>query len=160
MKCDNCGKEAESGHIIMGQGFSCSEKCSEIMQAERKAFHDELAAEELSEMPEKLDTSDFERWTLKFAVQWIASLDAKARKKIASNNPMYLVPEQLALEFKERILRHIKPAYFSEINYKGHQTLFCGGEYMFRQPVPQEHIAEACRKAELISASWRGIGEV
>lgn len=151
MKCDYCGKEAEKGHLIFGQGFACSTSCGDQMSAARQAFNDELAAEELCEMPEMLDTADFERWALKFAIHFIRKLSDGERKKLARNNPMLLVPEELALDFKERILRHVHRAYVSETNNRGHARLFCGGSYMFRKPVPAEHIVEACRQADLIA---------
>jgi hypothetical protein len=151
MKCDICSGESEKGFMIFGQGFVCSEDCSQIAQSRRKAWHDELLAEALNEMPESLSTGAFERWSLKFALHFLKSLSEADRAKIGKSNPMLLIPEQLALDFKERILRQIHPAYISEIEYKGHSRLFCGGEYCFRQNVPAEKIVEACRKAELIN---------
>lgn len=102
--------------------------------------------------PVDLETHDFERWSLKFAVKWLRSLSESDRKKIASGNPLMLAPEELALDFKERILRHLHPAYHSDVEHRGHARMFSGGTYCLRQPVPKEKIIEAAQKAELIEA--------
>jgi len=151
MKCDICGSEASSGSLIFGQGFSCSKDCNQIAHGRRDAYHAKLAAEPLGEMPDQLETGDFEKWSLKFAIIWIKSLKEKDRKKLAKNNPMMLIPEELALEFKERIIRHLHRAYVSEVEHRGHARMFSGGTYCFRQPVPCGEILKAARAAQLIS---------
>ena len=153
MKCNICEREADKDSLIFGQAlFVCSEDCYQIALARQKKYHDELDAEEYSKMPDKLETHDFERWSLKFAVKWLRSLSAADRKKFGNDNPIMLMPEELALEFKERILRHLHPAYHSEVEYRGHDRLFSGGTYCLRQPVPKEKIIEAAQKANLIAA--------
>lgn len=138
--------------MVWGQGFVCSEDCGQIAQSRRQAVHDELLAEPLGQMPEALSTGDFERWAFKLALHFLKSLSEKDRAKITKANPIFLVPEELSLDFKERILRHLHSAYVSEIEYKGHSRMFCNGEYCFRQAVPAEKIIEACRKAELLNS--------
>lgn len=151
MKCDICNTEAENGSMIFGQGFACSKDCAQIARGRRKAIHDELSAEPIGQMPEVLETADFERWALKFAVIWLRGLSKADRKKLGGNNPMMLIPEELALDFKDRIIRHLHPAYISEVETRGHARLFHGGTYCFRQAVPAEKIVEAARKADLIN---------
>jgi hypothetical protein len=151
MKCNICGHEATKGSIIFGSGFVCSEDCAQIARSGRKKFHDELNSEELCEMPDKLETQDFERWTLKFAVQYLQSISDADREVIANGNPIMLIPEELALDFKARILRHLHPAYHSNIQNRGHDRLFSDGTYCLRQPVPKEKIIEAAKKAQLIA---------
>ena len=150
MKCTVCNTESEKG-FIHSNGISCSEDCSQILQGRLKAIHDELLAEPVGHMPENLDTADFERFTLKFSLQFLNNLPPKDRKKLQRNNPIMLVPEQFSLEIKDRILKYIHPAYVSETEERGHKRLFHGGTYCFRQPVPATHIIEAMRKAELIN---------
>jgi len=133
---------------MFGIGPVCSDDCGQIGQGKRATYHKELLSEPSGQMPEKLETGDFERWSLKLALHFLNGLSSKERKRL---NPLLLIPEELSLEFKERILRHIKPCYVSEIEYKGHQRMFSSGEYCFRQPVPCEHIVEAARSAQLIA---------
>jgi hypothetical protein len=116
-----------------------------------RSVYEELKAEELEIMPDELNTGDFGRWTLKFSIHFIGNLPKQAKAKLKRNNPLMLIPEQLALEFKERILRHIKPCYVSEVEARGHERLFHGGTYCFRQAVPRAHLIEALRKADLIT---------
>lgn len=149
MKCDVCNAEVSKG-FLHSNGNSCSEDCSQILQGRRKAILDELRAEPIGQMPDKLDTMDFERFTLKFSVHFLDALKPKDRNKLKRNNPMMLLPEQFALEVKDQILRHIKPCYVSETEARGHERMFHGGSYCFRQPVPSEHVVDAMRKANLI----------
>lgn len=150
IKCTVCDTESEKG-FIHSNGISCSEDCSQILQGRLKAIHDELRAEPMEEMPDKLDTADFERFTLKFSIHFLNQLKPKDRKKLQRNNPLMLIPEQFALEVKDQILRHIHPAYVSETQARGHERLFHGGTYCFRQPVPCDHVVEAMKKARLIT---------
>jgi len=135
----------------MGQGFACSEDCQQIANGRRKAFIDELKAEPINTMPEQLETHDFERWSLKFAVHFLDGLSDGDRKRLARSNPIFLSPEHLALDFKERIISHLHKAYVSDVEHRGHDRMFSSGTYCFRQPVPAEKIIEACRKAQLIN---------
>lgn len=153
MKCDICGKKSDKGTLIMGEGFCCSPPCAEKATERRKKFHAELLAEELTKMPGKVDVPEFERWSLKLAIQMLRGMSEATRAKLREGAPFMLVPEQLALDLKERILRHIHKAYVSEVRAKGHERLFHGGTYCFRQPVPSKHILEAAVKAEILKAS-------
>lgn len=152
MQCVICdGKTAENGswHGYEGIGWVCSEDCAQIGQGRRKAFHDELRAEPLGQLPEELTTGDFERWALKLSLHFLADTDRAAQ--IIEACPFMGVPEQLALDLKDRILRHIKPCYVSEVEARGHERLLHGGTYCFRQPVPATHILEAAEKAKVIA---------
>jgi len=150
MKCSVCEAEHDQG-FIHSNGLSCSQDCSQILQGRLEAYRNELRAEPLAQMPDALDTGDFERFTLKFSLQFLDALKPKDRTKLKRNNPIMLIPERFALEVKDRILQHIKPCYVSEVESRGHERMFHGGTYCFRQPVPAEHIIEAMRKAELIA---------
>lgn len=151
MKCHICGTESNGGSLVWGIGFCCSEDCAQIAQGRRKAFHDELLAEPLSKMPETLETHDFERWALKLALHCLKTLSDDERKRIADANPIFLVPEEFSLDLKDRILRHIPKCYVSETRARGHERLFHGGTYCFRQPVPYDVIVKASKKAEIIN---------
>ncbi len=133
---------------MFGVGPICSDDCGQIAKCRRDSYHNELLKEPAGQMPNNLSTGDFERWSLKFALHFLNGLSKREKAKL---NPLLTIPEELALEFKERILRHIKPCYVSEIEYKGHQRMFASGEYCFRQEVPCEHVIEAARKAQLIA---------
>lgn len=115
-----------------------------------KAHYAELLAEPLQEMPDALDTAAFERWALKLTLHFLEGLNAQQKAKIRKNNPLFLLPDQLALDFKDRILKHLHKAYVSETEARGYERMFHGGTYCFRQPVPAEKIIEACQKADLI----------
>lgn len=71
MKCNICGTESESGSLVFGGGFVCSQDCGQIALGKRKAYHDELLAESVGQMPDNLETGDFERWALKFALHFL-----------------------------------------------------------------------------------------
>lgn len=148
MKCNHCKKEASSGSIIPGYGFACSDECFEALNTERKTFHGELAEERIDAIPDSFDVPSFERFVLKISVHFLRALSDVEKEHL---NPMFLIPEELALDLKDRILRHIKPAYVSECEVRGHARMFYGGNYMFRRPVPAKHVIEACRAAELIN---------
>lgn len=137
--------------MVWGMGFCCSEDCSQIAQGRRKAFHGELEAENLGELPDKLETADFERWALKLAIHCLKTLTEDQRRKIADANPMYLIPEQFALDLKDKILRHIPACYVSEVEARGHERIFHGGTYCFRQAVPSEVIVKACKQAQILA---------
>ena len=152
MKCEICNADAENGLLILGQGFVCSEDCAQIGQARLNKYLDELDSEELLDMPDQFETKDFERWCLKLAIKWLKSLSAKDRKFLRKSNPMFLLPGQLALYFKEQILQNLHPAYHSEIYHQGHDRLFSRGTYCLRQHVPKEIIIEAAQKADLLTS--------
>lgn len=153
MKCDICGKKADKGTLIMGEGFCCSAPCVEKATERRKKFHAELLSEDLMKMPKKVDVPEFERWTLKLAIQMLRGMNEATRAKLREGAPMMLVPETLCMDLKERIIRHVHKAYVSEVEARGHERLFHGGTYCFRQPVPSKHILEAAVNAELLKAS-------
>lgn len=150
MKCDVCGQEASSGSLMFGFGFTCSEDCSQIAHGRVKSYHEELTAEPLGQMPDNMETADFERWALKLALHMVKGMDEKIRQKIQANNPMMLVPENLSLELKDQIIRQIPKCYVSEVEARGHERIFHGGTYCFRQPVPKDVIYKACQKAQVL----------
>lgn len=149
MNCEICNAPASQG--LLGLGFYCSDAHKAELLAQQKAQFDELRAESVNEMPEQFETEDFERWTLKFAVHFLDGLSEQNRAFLRKNNPMMLQADQLALEFKDRIICHLHKAYVSETRARGHERMFHGGTYCFRQPVPAEKIVEAARKAQLIN---------
>lgn len=150
MKCEICEQEASAGNLIFGLGFVCSEDCAQIAHGRVKHYHDELRAEPLETMPEQFETGDFERWALKLALHCIETMDKRTKTKISQNNPMMLIPENLSLELKDQILNHIPRCYVSEVEARGHERIFHGGTYCFRQPVPKATIYEACKKAQIL----------
>lgn len=150
MKCEICNGESDRGSLIFGLGFVCSEDCAQIAKGRIDAHHKELSDEPLAEMPDKLETADFERWALKLAIHALKGLTAATESKLRKNNPMMLVPHNMALELKDQIIRHIPRCYVSETEAKGHDRMFYGGTYCFRQPVPKEVIYAACKKAEIL----------
>lgn len=149
MKCEICNAPASQG--LLGLGFYCSAAHKAELLDQQKAVFDELRAEPVNEMPEQFDTHDFERWALKFAIHFLDGLSEQDQAFLAERNPMMLQPDQLALDFKDRIICHLHKAYVSETRARGHERLFHGGAYCFRQPVPAEKIIEAARKAQLIN---------
>lgn len=150
MKCQICGSEASSGTIIQGEGFCCSKDCEQIAVGRVKASNDELLAEPLEQMPDSLETHDFERWAHKLALHYIRAMTDRDRAKLKKNNPMMLNPTFLSLELKDKIIRHIHKAYVSETETRGHARMFHSGTYCFRQPVPKEVIEKACQKAGIL----------
>jgi hypothetical protein len=151
MKCDICESTIKEGFITAG-GNVCSEDCRQIIAGRIKAYHDELHKEPLGQMPDNFSTGDFERWTLKFAVHWLRGLSDEERAEVKRKNPLLLVPDQLALDFKERIISRLPSRYVSSVENRGHSRLFSGGTYCFRQVVPAQAIIEAARRAQLINA--------
>lgn len=109
---------------------------------------DELLAEPVGQMPDALDTHDFERWSLKFAAHFLKGLSPKDKKRLPA---ILQSPEHLALHFKERIIAHLHKSYVSETENRGHARMFSSATYCFRQPVPATAIVDACRKAQLIT---------
>lgn len=150
MKCDICGAEVESGSIYPGYGLACSKDCEQIIQGRIKASDDALLAEPLDQMPEKLETQDFERWAHKLALHLLNEMSESDKARLKENNRILQHPSYMALELKELILRHIPSCYVSETEARGHDRLFYGGTYCFRQPVPKEVIYRACQKAEIL----------
>lgn len=150
MKCCICDTDAPKGSLIMGEGFTCSEDCKRIAQERHRAFIDGLKSEPLERMPDALETGDFEHWSLKLAVHLLEKLTEDQRQKFSENNPFMLMPEQMSLELKDRIIRHIPKAYVSETESRGHDRMLYGGTYCFRQPVPKDVIVKACQKAQIL----------
>lgn len=153
MKCDICGTEASAGHLIVGEGFCCSEDCVQIAKERRNVFIQTLRNEPLEEMPAQLETHDFESWALKLAVHVLDSMAEDMKRTIAGANPMMLQPETLALELKDQIIKKLHKAYVSETEVRGHARMFYSGEYCFRQPVPKAAILDAAVRAQILKAT-------
>jgi hypothetical protein len=151
--CDVCNKETNTGHGIPGTGMACSPKCAKVLQKKRLAFHEKLLSEELGECPDKLDVPAFERFALKFALQFLRGISDKDRKRLMKNCPLVLMPEEMALEVKEKVLRHIPLYYVSSMEARGHERLFHSGTYGFKCKVPQKVVMDAFFKAELLKKS-------
>jgi hypothetical protein len=151
MKCIICDCETEKIRIIFGQGLVCSDACAQTASARRDRYYEELNAEDLAEMPDKLETSDLERWILKYAIKRLHCICDEERKQLENEAPMLLMPEQFAMICKEQVLQNLHPAYHSEVKHYGVDRLFSGGTYCLRQPVPKAKILEAAQKAELIT---------
>lgn len=149
MKCEVCNQETNKG-FMCSNGIACSEDCAQILHGRLDCEYAKLKAEPITEMPEAFTVGDFERWTLKVSLHILEGCTKATRKKLSNNNPMMLVPDQLALEIKDRILKHIPHQYVSSAEVKGHMRMFYGGEYMFRQPIPRGIVVAAAKEAQVI----------
>ena len=150
MKCELCDREVDSIFIVWGFGVVCSKACSRKARRRVKDDQQKLLEEAWDDMPEQLETADFERWTLKFAVHFLDALGESEREQFRENSPMLLVPDQFALAVKKAILEKLHPSYVSSVEHYGVERLFTAGTYCFRQPVPREIILEAAKQVELI----------
>lgn len=149
MKCDVCNQESDKG-FLCPNGTACSEDCAQILKGRLNHEYEKLRAEPITEMPEAFSVGDFERWTLKVSLHILEGCSKAQRAKLQKNNPMMLMPDQLALELKDKILQHIPNQYISSERVHGHMRMFYGATYMFRQPVPAELVIKAARAAEVI----------
>jgi len=68
---------------------------------------------------------------------------------VAKTNPVALVPEDLALEIKERVLQFVPLYYVSSMDAKGHERIFYGGTFEFKCKVPKKVILNALVKAKV-----------
>jgi hypothetical protein len=151
MNCAVCEKKnLTSATVLPDYGAACSEKCYKVLKTKREAYLDELRAETLGVIPEELDVRAFERFVLKFALHFLRDLNPKSKAKLKRSCPMILIPEELALEFKDRLLKHIPLFYVSSLDATGHERMFHGGVYQFKCAVPSKVVIEAFKKAELI----------
>lgn len=149
MKCSTCGKAITSGRGYPGVGIACSAKCFKALKAEIKKRDDELLAEDLT-VPEELDGPGFERFVLKFTLHLLRDLPPKSRANLKRVCPLLLIPEQMALEIKEKVLRHLPLYYVSSIEAEGFESWECKGRYQFKCKVPAKVMVNAFEKADLI----------
>jgi hypothetical protein len=150
MKCDNCGCERETAHLLCGLGFVCS-RCAAAENKKALAIAEGLAREPLNQAPVEMGVAEFERWTLKLAVHTIRSQSPRQRAAAAKRNPLVLVADYLALHFKEKILQCMSTVEYQSRELHGHESLWASGEFWFKKPVKFASVKRAAFEAGLIS---------
>lgn len=150
-QCDICGKE--SFDALVGVGAYCSRACKKELIKRAKEEEAELLAEPIEEAPELFDIQAFERFILKIALHMIRDLPKNVRADWKKNNSPMLSASNLALEIKERTIKHIPLFYISFMQAEGREKLFYGGSFEFKAKVPKKVILEALVKAKVFKAN-------
>lgn len=151
MKCDACHKDATDFN-----GGPWGVVCKACLPRARDQYLDRIASlrmENMLEAPDELDLEDFERFTLKVAVHCLDALSDDSKKSIQKENPMILVPDLLALEFKGRVLKWLGDELVVTHEAKGHEKLFHDGTYRFRYKIPKDKVFAAFIKAGILKES-------
>lgn len=142
MKCDMCNEEVHEGSFGTVAGFICKKpECQEKAKVQRKAFF--KRAWNPTEIKTAVDLN--ESMTL-FADKYIKALkkgNRLAYEQIRKNNPIMLFPEQLQLDFTEKILAKLPRDYFTEERSRGHMRMFQGGTFELVKPIPAEVLTDA-----------------
>jgi len=150
IKCQVCGKKLKRAKGVPGHGWACPKGCVEKLLAKREVYHKELLDEGLLEMPDRLKLVDFERFALKYALHVLRELSGEERELVRQKMPTMLVPEELALDIKDKLLRHISSGFFVAEEARGHARLFHGGTYKLENPIPAKVMIRALSDAKLI----------
>lgn len=152
MICSICRKDVCAGKIIPHWGFGCSEECLKIIHEKRDKVVQELKDEILVDnIPERLDLEAFERFMLKVAIHYITDMPAKVKKQFEKKAPLLLRPEELALEFKDKVLKFIPSGFFSSKEARGHARLFFSGTYTMENNIPRKVLFKALKEARIVS---------
>ena len=144
-KCRVCGATTSKALLYIGAYRNDSHK--KKLQAQHEKKINDLRNESPFDMPTKFQVPDFEHFMLRLSVHF---LDHHGEHVLANINRMLLIPEQLALSFKEMVLRHIPHEYVGEEPYRDWDRLFAGGQYWFKKPVPRKVVVDALEKSGVI----------
>ena len=137
--CGVCGKDSFTGY--QGLGWLCSKECFNTAKEKRVAFHDELRALTIEDFPDEFQLSDFERYTLRIALDCVD--DEETYEFIKKNHPHLRNVEDVAEEVKECALNHIPSEYVEIEEARGHARMFTSGTYRVVKPIPKSVIIEA-----------------
>src|SRR5262249_60054760 len=110
----------------------------------------ELRLEDPLTMPDLFRVPEFDRFVLKLAVFLLDRLSPQVRELFRKRAPSLLEPLEMALELKERVLRHLPASHVELEEAVGLARLFRGGTFSFRRPVPAPLVVEAIRRAGLL----------
>ncbi len=149
MKCTICGKTSDDRRAVIGAGIVCPD-CATAAQQRRRELHATLLAEDLADMPDVLDMAAFERLVLKYALHFMRDILPEQRDAVLRANPAFIIPEELALWAKDRILQEIPHQYLSFTQVRVHDRIFPRGEYRFVKQIPARIMYAAMRKAKLV----------
>ena len=142
MKCNICNEEVNGGSFGTIAGFVCKKpECKEKALAQRKAFF--KRAWKPTEIKHAGELN--ESMTL-FADKYIKALKKQDRlsyEQIRANNPIVLIPEQLQLDFTEKVLQKIPREYYAQEFSRGHVRMFHGGTFQLVKPIPAEVLTDA-----------------
>lgn len=149
MKCNICGEEVTTGSFGTMVGFVCKNpECEKKAAKKRKDFFArEWKAKDITgggELNENL--------TL-FAYHWLKEVKKhypESYSKIRLNNPMMTIPEELMLDFTEKVINGLPPGYTESENARGHERLFHGGTFKIVKTIPKAVYVAAIIKAGLI----------
>ena len=154
MKCELCKRKVSRMYGVPGVGMVCK-KCSKKAVEKRKRLNRTLLKEDLGKMPERLDARDFDRWALKLAIKTIDGLSDAQREEAAKKAPLLLIPEEYALDIKERVLNAViaeyRERYIVMERTKGYARWSAGGTYRFKGDIPKLVVLNAAKRADLIT---------
>lgn len=146
-ECAICKKPCVNA--LLGLGGYCSKEHKETLMALDREHKETLLAEPVNECPDELDLPQFERFILKIALHMLKTCPPKVKKMWMKNSPLMLVPDQLALDIKDKVLNHFPLDYVSSMEAKGRERLYDKGTYQFKKKVPKQVVIEALIKAHV-----------
>jgi hypothetical protein len=100
------------------------------------------------QVPSHFDEAAFHQFALHLAGQAVGEAKDATKDRV---DPIYLVPENLALLLKERVLEHLPQQYVEVTAYKGYHRFRASGRHRFLRPIPRDVMLDAVRKTGLIS---------
>ena len=142
MTCNICKAEVHEGSFGTVAGFVCKKpECQEKARVQRKAFF------KRAWNPKEIKTAgDLNENMTLFAYKYINALKKQNRlayEQIRANNPMMLIPEELQLDFTQKVLNKLPREYYTEEYARGHERLFHGGTFKLTKPIPKEVLTDA-----------------
>jgi hypothetical protein len=141
--CSQCREESSAGHLNY-LGFFCSTECARAFADGRERLHAELLREEAALLPLDVTVSDFERFALRLAVQYLATPRAKLQLPEWAR-----APEILALRIKELVLQHLPAEYLRiERNPSPFPPDYI---YRFTTSVPSQIVLKAAETAGVLA---------
>jgi hypothetical protein len=158
-KCSWCGRETDELEFTIdlnGTSDPYCETCEPIVEQvldavreksvqERAEYHAALTERPLHSLPEELDVAAFEEHVLQRVLHHMAAHPAKVRD-LATENPMWRVPELIALELRQKVLSYIPIEWVKVLPREEWGSSGC---YLFTAPVPRAVVVAACERAGL-----------
>jgi len=158
MKCNLCEAEVTGGTISSYAGFVCEDDgCKNEARTLRESVMGKARAYSFDDIPETMDVPAFEDFVLGYAVSVLDNEDS--RKVIREINPLLVIPEELALFWKDRLLEGLRDELdasneFLDINEsRGHERWFHGGTFRFIKPIPSEAVLEVAKRLGMMETN-------
>jgi len=104
---------------------------------------------QIDDLPNLIDLYNFERISLKCAIEvckWFRMCKAdpthESHEDAQKIEPLFMFPQHYVEEVKERVIQHL-PEWVETKEARGHERIFRGGTYWFKEDIPKESVLQA-----------------